>query len=133
MHAAVMALTNPIPINALEKCLALYPQNAQYCSEKYIKNLNIEKCYLQAKTIRSDFLRETLKQFCFYDTAQFSNLNSCLQKAVLFQTAQNHDEAITSCLLQFQENLSAKKCLDISSRIKYPEKKEHLRKQCAQL
>lgn len=119
--------------NALEKCLTLYPQNAQLCTQKYVKNISIEKCFLATKTIHSDFLNESLKQFCFYDVSDFPNLNSCLQKAALFRVAQNHDEAITSCLLQFQENLSSKKCLAISSRLKYPEKKEHLRKQCAQL
>lgn len=119
--------------NALEKCLSLKPKEIQLCLNQTASANNIESCFNQAKKIKSQYLKENLHAFCFYQISEFTSLNSCLNKALQFIDVQNHDAAIFNCYSQFEQNIGPKKCLQISQLIRAPEKARYLKNQCENL
>lgn len=113
----------------LESCL----QNeklVQLCISKKIKNLSIESCFAEAQNLKSDFLKEETLEFCFYQVSEFPSLQACIQKAVLFASADNHDEALFECARQHQTTLTKQSCSTVAQKMRYPEKFKYLSRQC---
>lgn len=116
----------------LESCLHNEKQ-VQLCIGKKIKNLSIDSCFTEAQKLKSDFLKEETLDFCFYQVSEFPTLQSCTQRAVLFTSADNHDEALFECARQHQTTLSKSTCLSIAQKMRYPEKFKYLSRQCEAL
>ena len=119
--------------NTIEKCLANSTENTAICAEKFIKPLTLTQCFSSAEKIKSDLSKENLKQFCFYQVSEFPNLNSCLISADTMTVMINHDDAVFECIRQFQNSLSATQCLELSKKMRYPEKNDYLRRKCNEL
>ncbi len=106
----------------------------QDCFQKNKSTLNMTTCFGTVEKLKiskaSLELSEQMKSLCFYDVSQFSNVNSCLEKSQVFNSAINKDEGVFECYRQFQNNLSTNTCLKISKLITYPLKQEHLIAQC---
>jgi hypothetical protein len=132
-------LAQPVAINSgdlqkskkteLESCLHNERQ-VQVCIAKKIKNLSIDSCFASAQKLKSDFLKEETQEFCFFQVSEFPSLEACTQKAVLFKSAANHDEALFECVRQHQATLTKQSCLSIAERMRYPEKLKYLSRQC---
>lgn len=117
----------------LEKCLSSQLENTKSCAEKNIKVLTLSNCFSESEKIKSDLSRENLKQFCFYQVSEFPSLKTCLTAASKMQVAIHHDDAVFECVLQFQDIMNLNLCRQISKKMKYPEKAEHLVRKCSQL
>lgn len=106
----------------------------QSCFESNKDSITAEACFAGIKTVqvheKSIELNEKLNSICFYDISHFKKISSCLAKVDIFKIASNHDEAVFECYRQFQNQLSQKQCLKISSFMKYPAKKEYLDNHC---
>ena len=104
------------------------------CFETNKSNLSSGSCYAAIHKIKaaqkSATLNERLKTICFYDVSLFKNDKLCMARASEFSIAENHDEALFECFNQFQESMNQKSCLEMSSKLIYPAKKEHLRQHC---
>jgi hypothetical protein len=116
-----------------EKCLSTANETTQHCAEKYIKNLTLNNCFSATEKIKSELSKENLKQFCFYQVSEFPTLNSCLEASKKMIVALNHDEAIFECVRQFQQQISQSTCHQLSTKLKYPEKSQHLNRKCDEL
>lgn len=121
--------------NTLEKCLSSSAgaETTEKCAQKYIKNLTLNQCFSEAEKIKSELSKENLKQFCFYQVSEFPTLASCLNTSKKMAVMLNHDEAVFECVRQFQNQLTDVQCLKISDLLKYPEKKDHLKRKCEEL
>lgn len=117
----------------LEKCLADTSATTQNCVQKHIQRLTLDSCFSESANIKSDLSKENLKQFCFYNVSEFPTLKSCLSRSENFKVALNHDEALFECVRQFQNQISESQCSAISSQMRYPEKLQHLKRNCSQL
>lgn len=106
----------------------------QSCFVTHRENLNSDRCYQAIEKLNlqqtSVELGEQLKGFCFFEVSNFKTVDSCLQKSQQFHTANDKDEAVFECYVQFQKNISAKQCLEISKKMIYPLKRQHLEVQC---
>ena len=134
-------LAQPSPYNVevqkskmteLESCLHNEKQ-VQLCITKKIKNLSIDSCFAEAQKLKSDFLKEETLDFCFYQVSEFPTLQACTQRAILFKSADNHDEALFECARQHQTTLTKQSCLTIAQKMRYPEKIKYLTRQCDSL
>jgi hypothetical protein len=104
------------------------------CFQQFKGLLGSDNCYAQIKKLksvqRSERLSEQLKMICFYDASIFQSAPHCLARAVEFGDADSHDEAIFECFNQFQEKLNRKSCIEMSSKLIYPSKKDYLLQHC---
>ena len=109
-------------------------QAIESCFLNRANSLPQKKCFEAANRIstlkRQLNMSETLNSICFYQTQDFSDLKSCLSGAKLFKIADNHDEAIFDCYKQFQSFLSEKQCIEVSRKMIYPAKRNHLFAHC---
>lgn len=94
------------------------------------KPLTVESCFAEGIKLKSDFLKEETLQYCFYQLSEFTNLNSCVNKAQNFKTAINHDEALFECVRQHQTSIAPESCRQIAKQMRYPEKSKYLLRQC---
>ncbi len=134
MFIAILIFTSATSFaSPIEKCLASASETTKTCAEKYIKNLNMNNCFKECEKLKSDLSKENLKQFCFFEVSEFSEVNTCLSAANKFTVAINHDEAVFECVRQFQSELNPTKCLLISKKMRYPEKAQHLSQHCQEL
>ena len=117
----------------LEKCLSNTHVSTTDCAQQNIKLLTLSSCFAEAEKIKSDLSKENLTQFCFYNVSEFPTLKSCLSRSKNFKTAINHDESLFECIRQFQNEISQIQCLSIAEKMRYPEKLEHLKRNCDQL
>lgn len=116
----------------LELCLQNEKQ-VNKCILSQIKNLSIESCFTEAIRLKSDFLKEETFQYCFYQVSEFPSLESCEKRAILFASAENHDEALFECARQNQTSLSRKSCEVLARKMRYPEKSKYLMRQCSSI
>lgn len=109
-----------------EKIEMCFKYNAKYLNNLYCFN-KVKQITVSQKSLN---LKETLNSVCFYESTDFKDLNTCVQKSDVFQIADNHDEAIFNCYQNFRFSLNKKQCLEMSKKMKQPEKKIHLFNQC---
>lgn len=108
-------------------------QSAEYCMHAYAKDLSKSKCYSLVGThtlLKRPELQENLNSICFYETQEFSDLKSCVAGAERFTLADNRDEAMFECYMQFQSKTSQKQCFDLSRKLILPYRKDHMRRHC---
>lgn len=119
--------------SALEKCLDDQPNEVQVCLSKTTKHISLGSCYDQANHIKSNYMKENVRSYCFYHISEFPNLNSCINKARLFTDAVNHDAAIFNCYSQFERGIKKATCEKIAKLFRFPEKGRYLKSNCASL
>ncbi|MBC7742682.1 MAG: hypothetical protein H7061_10820 [Bdellovibrionaceae bacterium] len=104
------------------------------CFQSHKNFLGSDECFNQISKLkvaqRSGILSEKLKGICFYEASIFQNDKLCLKRADEFQNGENHDEAVFDCYKQFQDKLSQKACVEISNKLIYPAKRNHLYQHC---
>lgn len=109
-------------------------QAAEYCFQANAKHLSKKKCFdlIDSHSLlkKNTELKETLNSVCFYQSIEFNDAKSCLDGAARLKLADNHDEAVFECYLQFQSQTSQKQCIEISRKLIYPHKKSHLLRHC---
>ena len=118
---------------SLEKCLDDQPNEIQECLSKSSKHITLGSCYDQANAIKSNYMKEKLRSYCFYHISEFPNLNTCVGKARLFTDASNHDAAIFNCYSQFERNMKKSTCEKMSKLFRFPEKGRYLKSNCQNL
>ncbi len=141
----VVSLACTVSVTAMEidSCLAEatrkthvidQQQAIETCFLSRASSIPQKKCFEAASRIGSSKrqlnMSETLNSICFYQTQEFSDLKSCLGGAKLFKIADNHDEAIFDCYKQFQSFISEKQCVEVSRKMIYPAKRNHLFAHC---
>lgn len=106
----------------------------QDCFDSNKESMTADACFAGIKSVqiheKSIELNEKLNSICFYDVSRFKKISICLSKVDVFKIANNHDEAVFECYREFQNQLSQKQCLKVSSLMKYPAKKEYLDNHC---
>jgi len=109
-------------------------QTAEFCFQAFAKNLPKTKCYdLVSKHNlfkKNTDLQENLNSICFYQSLEFNDLKSCMAGAARFKLADNHDEALFECYMQFQSVTSQKQCIELSSQLVLPHRKNHMLQHC---
>lgn len=118
---------------SLEKCLDDQPNEIQACLGKSTKHMTLGSCFDQANAIKSNYIKENVRSYCFYHISEFPNLNSCVGKARLFTDAENHDAALFNCYSQFEVNMKKANCEKISKLFRFPEKGRYLKSNCETL
>lgn len=118
---------------SLEKCLDDQPNEIQECLSKSSKHITLGSCYDQANAIKSNYMKENVRSYCFYHISEFPNLNTCVGKARLFTDASNHDAAIFNCYSQFERNMKKSTCEKMSKLFRFPEKGRYLKSNCQNL
>ena len=118
---------------SLEKCLDEQPNEIQECLSKSSKHITLGSCYEQANAIKSNYMKENVRTYCFYHISEFPNLNTCVGKARLFTDASNHDAAIFNCYSQFERNIKKATCERMSKLFRFPEKGRYLKSNCQNL
>ena len=130
----VMVLTSGFTqYTTLEKCLDTQPNEIQDCLERSNKHVTISSCYTAVDSLKSDYLKENVREYCFYQISEFPNLRTCVSKAEQFTDADNHDAALFSCQAQFEEKIKRRTCLQMSKRFRFPEKGKYLADHCDSL
>ncbi len=119
--------------SAIENCLIENKSDIQSCVKESIKHESIDSCYRLTDQIKSQFSKDQVQQYCFYQISEFPTLKSCITHAKKFISPDLHDSAIFTCVMQFQADLTYSHCKQISQNLKYPVKKEHLERQCEKL
>ena len=109
--------------DALVECFKLH--KAFIGSDNCFKQIH----YLKAAQ-KSENLSEKLKSICFYEASIFQNSKLCSARASEFKDADTHDEAIFDCFMQFQDKINQKNCIELSSKLIYPAKKDYLLAHC---
>lgn len=117
----------------LEKCLDDQPNEIQECIGKTSKHITLGSCFDQASAIKSNYIKENVRSYCFYHISEFPNLSSCVAKARLFTDAVNHDAGIFNCYSQFERTMKKETCEKISKLFRFPEKGRYLKSNCANL
>lgn len=117
----------------LERCLTNTPQEVKACVQKIVKNLTLESCAQSAASIKSHFLAENVRSFCFYDISEFPTFERCMTEAQKFISGDRHDDAIFECYRQFQHTLSGSKCIDLAKKFRYPSKSAYLKRHCEEI
>lgn len=133
---ALMLLTSAFAsanTSSLEKCLDSQPNEIRECLGKSSKYLTLSSCFDQSKEIKSNYLKEGVHEYCFYQISEFPNLNSCVTKARQFTDAENHDAALFNCYLQFETTMKKKTCETMSKMFRFPEKGRYLKSNCGNL
>jgi hypothetical protein len=105
-------------------------QNTEYCFQAYAKELSKTKCFDRVSNLKKTDLQENLNSICFYQAQDFTDLKSCAAGANRFKLADNHDEALFDCYMQFQSQTSQKQCFEISRQLTLPHRKNHMRQHC---
>lgn len=109
-------------------------QAAEGCFQINAKNTTKATCYdLVSKHSllkKNPELQENLNSICFYQSLEFNNLNSCMAGAARFKLADNHDEALFECYIQFQAQASQKQCIEIGRKLILPHRKNHMLRHC---
>ncbi|MES2802909.1 MAG: hypothetical protein V4654_10480 [Bdellovibrionota bacterium] len=118
---------------SLEKCLDDQPNETQACLGKNSKHITLGSCYDQANLIKSNYLKENVRSYCFYHISEFPNLRTCVSKARLFTDAENHDAALFNCYSQFESGINKSSCETMAKLFRFPEKGRHLKSNCENL
>lgn len=118
---------------SLEKCLDDQPNEIQACLRKTSKHITLGSCYDQANLIKSNFLKENVRSYCFYHISEFPNLKTCVAKARSFTDAENHDAALFNCYSQFETEMNKSNCETMSKLFRFPEKGRYLKSNCENL
>ncbi len=102
-----------------------------------LKNLTGLQCFQlvanNATVQKLQNLKENLNAICFFDVAQFTTPQQCLNQMGVFQSADQHDEAVFTCYKKFQEKINKVNCQQIAKYMIYDDKKEVLNRRCDQL
>lgn len=117
----------------LEQCLDKEPNEAEQCLKKTEKNISIQTCYNQSDKIKSNYLKENFRLYCFYHISEFSNLKTCVNHARKFISADNHDAALYDCQYQFSQSMTKNTCMKLSEYFRIPEKSRYLKSHCETL
>lgn len=117
----------------LEKCLDQQPNEIRECLGKTSKYITISSCFDQANAIKSNYLKENVREYCFYHISEFPNLKSCVAKARQFSDAENHDAALFNCYGQFESSIKKGTCETMSKMFRFPEKGRYLKSNCSNL
>lgn len=118
---------------SLEKCLDNQPNEIQECLNKNSKHLTLDSCYNQARIIKSNYIKENVRSYCFYHVSEFPNLSSCVGKARLFTDPVNHDAGLFNCYSQFERTIKKRTCEKMSKLFRFPEKGRYLKSNCENL
>lgn len=119
--------------SALEKCLDDQPNEIRECLGKTSKHITLSSCFDQAATVKSNYIKENLREYCFYHISEFPNLKSCVAKARQFNDAENHDAALFNCYSQFEPSMKKNTCETIAKMFRFPEKGRYLKSNCSNL
>lgn len=117
----------------LERCLTNSPQEVKSCVQKSLKNLTLNSCVQITNSIKSHFLSENVRNFCFYEISEFPTFARCLTEAQKFISADRHDDALFECYRQFQYRLSDKQCHELAQILRYPNKAAYLERHCDEI
>ncbi|MCM2353422.1 MAG: hypothetical protein NDI63_07350 [Pseudobdellovibrio sp.] len=126
------AFTNA-PSSTLEKCLDEQPNEIRECLGKTSKHITLSSCFEQVNTVKSNYLKENVREYCFYHISEFPNLKSCVAKARQFTDAENHDAALFNCYSQFESTINKATCETMSKMFRFPEKGRYLKSNCSNL
>jgi hypothetical protein len=116
--------------NSIEKCLRNPEITTEACVDQHVTALTLSSCFKVVDKIKSPLSKENLQQFCFYNVSEFPTIKACLRQAERMNVAVHHDDAIFECVRQFQTQLTKKQCQDIAIQMRYPEKRNHLKRNC---
>ncbi len=105
-------------------------QTTEHCFRTYAKNLSKSKCFELVNSLKKPDLQENLNSICFYQSQDFSDIKTCASGANQLKLADNHDEALFECYMQFQSQTSQKQCFEISRKLVLPHRKNHMRQHC---
>lgn len=105
-------------------------QSIEYCFQAYAKDLSKMKCFDLAKSLKKLDLQENLNSICFYQSQDFADMKACAASAGHLKLADNRDEALFECYIQFQSQTSQKQCFEISRLLTLPHRKNHMRQHC---
>lgn len=132
---ACMLLTTGFTAHAssLEKCLDEQPNEIRECLGKTSKHITLSSCFEQVGSVKSNFLKENVREYCFYHISEFPNLNSCVGKARQFTDAENHDAALFNCFSQFETSMKKATCEKMAKLFRFPEKGRYLKSHCSNL
>lgn len=133
LTTVMLMTTGFTSITSLEKCLDDQPNEVQACVGKTSKHMTLASCFDQANAIKSNYIKENVRSYCFYHISEFPNLNSCVGKARLFTDAENHDAALFNCYSQFEVNMKKPTCEKMAKLFRFPEKGRYLKSNCATL
>jgi len=133
LSTLLLSLVQNASASTIEKCLLNNPNQTYFCAKKTIKNLTLNSCYAVITDLKSEHIKEKVKDFCFYQVSEFPSLASCIHKAKLFLIAEDNDNAKLSCITQFQDQLKKVDCLKIANSLKTSEKKWFLQNHCNNL
>jgi hypothetical protein len=115
---------------ALDKCLNDTSIEIKTCIKSEISKITIDSCYGVINKVYSNTAKERLKEYCFFNISNFSNLNSCLSAAGQFYSAEFHDEGIFECYIQFADRVDNRTCFELSKKMKFSNKKNYLANHC---
>lgn len=116
--------------STFEKCLESQPNETQLCLSKINKKTTLNSCFEAADSLKSNYLKENTRLYCFYQISHFSNLDKCINQAQKFILADNHDAALFECHNQFQLIINKKSCLKISNLFRFDSKGRYLKNYC---
>lgn len=133
LFLALFFLTGFNQAETFEKCVSNHRKNIEICLNKTVKHINLNSCYEQAQKVQSNIFKEDTLSYCFNEIAEFPTLKTCLQKAHLFGDANNHDNGMFSCYMQFQNSVSFKQCQQVAKLMRLPEKEAYLSRHCENL
>ena len=105
-------------------------QTTEYCFQAYAKDLSKTKCFDLVDSFKKPDLPENLNSICFYQSQDFADVKECVAGANRLKLADNHDEALFECYMQFQSKTSQKQCFEISRQLILPHRKIHMRQHC---
>lgn len=108
-------------------------QAAEYCFQTHGQSLSKDKCFDLISTnsfLRKPDLQENLNSICFYQSQDFPDVKACTAGAKRLKFADNRDEALFECYMQFQSQTTQKQCFEISRQLTLPHRKDHMRQHC---
>lgn len=117
----------------LEKCLDDQPNEIQACLGKTQKHITLSTCFNQVNTVKSNYLKENIRSYCFYHISEFPNLKTCVAKARQFTDIENHDAALFNCYSQFEPSIKKATCETMAKIFRIPEKGRYLKSNCGNL
>lgn len=120
-------------LSSFELCLKQTNKPTSQCLKQHLKQVTLDNCYNSVTSIRSQNAKEKVKNYCFYQISEFSNLKSCVTKAAAFYEAESRDQGLFECYRQFSQTISKSNCTQIANHMIFSDKKNHMKNICDML